>query len=70
MASIDDITAALRDFTLTDVTPLGQELGRGAYGRVFTVKYLKNIYAAKEIHSLLLEVANPEERRMIKNAFL
>ena len=70
MASIDDITIALQDFTLTDVTPLGQELGRGAYGRVFTVKYRTKIYAAKEIHSLLLEVANPEERKMMKDAFL
>ena len=70
MASIDEVTAALQDFTLTGVTPLGQELGRGAYGRVFTVKYREKIYAAKEIHLLLLEVANPEERQVIKNAFL
>ena len=70
MASIDDITIALQNLTLTDVTPLDQELGRGAYGKVFTVKYREKIYAAKEIHSLLLEVANPEEKRNIKNIFL
>ena len=70
MASIDDITVALQNLTLTDVTPLDQELGRGAYGKVFTVKYCEKIYAAKEIHSLLLEVANPEEKRKIKNTFL
>ena len=70
MASIDDITLALQNLTLTDVTPLDQELGRGAYGKVFTVKYREKIYAAKEIHSLLLEVANPEEKRKIKNTFL
>ena len=70
MASIDDITVALQNLTLTDVTPLDQELGRGAYGKVFTVKYREKIYAAKEIHSLLLEVANPEEKRKIKNTFL
>ena len=70
MASIDDITATLQDLTLTDVTPLDRELGRGAYGRVFTVKYRENIYAAKEIHALLLEVANSEEKRHIKNTFL
>ena len=61
MASIDDITIALQNLTLTDVTPLDQELGRGAYGKVFTVKYRENIYAAKEIHALLVEVATPEE---------
>ena len=70
MASIDDITAALQNLTLTDVTPLDQELGRGAYGRVFTVKYREKIYAAKEIHSLLLEVTSPEEKRKIKSTFL
>jgi len=70
MASIDDITTALQNLTLTDVVPLDQELGRGAYGKVFTVKYRQKVYAAKEIHSLLLEVANPEEKRKIKNTFL
>ena len=37
---------------------------------MFTVKYRTKIYAAKEIHSLLLEVANSEERQMMKDAFL
>ena len=69
MASIDD-TIALQNLTLSDVTPLDQELGRGAYGKVFTVKHREKIYAAKEIHSLLLEVANPEEKRKIKDTFL
>ena len=70
MASIKDVTVALQNLTLKDVTPLDQELGRGAYGKVFTVKYREKIYAAKEIHSLLLEVANPEEKRNIRNNFL
>ena len=70
MASIDNITVALQYLTLTDVTPLDQELGRGAYGKVFTVKHREKIYAAKEIHSLLLEAANPEEKRKIKDTFL
>ena len=43
MATIDDITVALKDLTLTGVTPLYQELGRGAYGKVFTVKYREKI---------------------------
>ena len=70
MATIDDITVALQDLTLTDVNPLDHELGRGAYGKVFTVKYREKIYAAKEIHSLLLEIANPEEKLKIRNTFL
>lgn len=70
MASLDDITVALRNLTLTNVARLDQELGRGAYGKVFTVKYREKIYAAKEVHSLLLEMANPEEKRRIKNTCL
>jgi len=70
MASIDDITTALQNLTLTNVIPLDQELGRGAYGKFFTVKYREKVYAAKEIHSLLLEDANLEEKRKIKNTFL
>ena len=70
MASIDDITVALQTLTLTDVTTLHQELGGGAYGKVFTVKYREKIYAAKEIHSLLLEVANPQEKQRIRHTFL
>ena len=31
------------------------ELGRGAYGRVYAVKYCETICAAKEIHSILVE---------------
>ena len=69
MASFDDITIALRTLTLTNVAQLDQELGRGSYGKVFTVKYRQKIYAAKEIHSILLETANPEEKRKIKNTF-
>ena len=72
MVSMDDVAIALQNLTLTDtsVTLLDQELGRGAYRRVFTVKYREQIYAAKKIHSLLLEVANPEEKLKIKNTFL
>ena len=32
-----------------------EELGRGAYGKVYAVKYCQIICAAKEIHSILLE---------------
>lgn len=40
---------------LSGVRILGNELGRGAYGRVYTVKYDGTIYAAKEIHEILLQ---------------
>ena len=42
-------------FVLLGVRSLGNDLGKGAYGRVYTVKYDGTIYAAKEIHSILIQ---------------
>ena len=44
----------------------GEELGRGAYGRVFKAKYRGSVCAAKEIHSILIQLTQmaPEERRL------
>ena len=69
-ASMDHISDALQNLTLTKVTNLDNELGRGAYGKVFTVMYKGKICAAKEIHALLFELANTEEKQKIKNDFL
>ena len=55
------------------VQPTGSvddELGRGAYGRVFTVKYRGSICAAKEIHRLLVEGVRQPEKQSIKEAFI
>ena len=48
----------------------GVEIGRGAYGRVFEVEYEKTRYAAKEVHSLLLEDAQGKVLENIKASFL
>ena len=69
MAS-QDISDQLKNLTLEDVIPLNKELGRGAYGKVFTVKYLGLPCAAKEIHSLLIDGVNPEEKKAIKDGFI
>ena len=66
--SIDIISEALQE--LKDVRCLDKELGRGSYGKVYTVKYSNVVYAAKEIHSLLVEVATDEEKRKLRNNFL
>ena len=66
-----DLTEQLKDLILEDVIPQkGKELGRGAYGKVFTVKYLGLSCAAKEIHSLLLDGISAEERKAIKDGFM
>ena len=53
---------------LLGVTELNRdELGRGAYGRVYAVKYCQTICAAKQIHSILLEgVGQVEMQRTIE----
>ena len=69
MAS-EDIASYLQDLTLKEVSLLGKELGTGAYGKVFTIQYRGTTYAAKEIHSILIRVANQEEKETIKRNFL
>ena len=49
---------------------VGRELGRGAYGRVFTVKYCGLICAAKEIHSLLVEGVGQQQEQSVKEGFI
>ena len=50
---------------------LGQELGKGSYAKVYTVKYRGNLFAAKEIHETLQKAAqSPLEKRTLKDNFL
>ena len=65
-----DLSDQLKDLTLEDVIPQNKELGRGAYGKVFSVKYLGLPCAAKEIHSLLIDGVSAEEKKAIKDGFI
>ena len=49
---------------------LGQELGNGCYGRVYTIEYRGSLCAAKEIHHLLLQNIESEKLQKLKNDFL
>ena len=60
----------LRDLYLTGVIPNGKAIGVGAYGRVFEVDYCGAIFAAKEIHSILVEEVRREEFEVTKQTFL
>ena len=68
----DAVTNALKYLTLSEVNfdRDSKELGRGAYGRVFTVKYCGRTFAAKEIHSILLKFSGKEEKDAIRKSFL
>jgi len=65
MASGDDFQGlVLKGVTSHDC----DELGRGAYGRVYTVNYCGTICAAKEIHSILVEgVAQVQMQRTVES---
>ena len=66
----DQLQHQLQPLVLEDVLPSDKELGRGAYGKVFIVKYLGLSCAAKEIHALLLDGIGIVEKKAIKDAFL
>ena len=52
------------------MNPTKREIGRGAYGRVFEVEHEKTCYAAKELHTVLLQYAQKEGLQKIKANFL
>ena len=65
MASNDN----LEGLWLTGIMELDcEELGRGAYGRVYAVKYCETVCASKEIHSILVEgVGQAQMQRTIES---
>ena len=60
----------LQDLYLTGVKPNEQDIGVGAYGKVFEVECFGTVYAAKEIHSILVQGVRREEYEATKKAFL
>ena len=71
-----DISDQLKDLTISPSQvqstgeSVGREIGRGAYGRVFTAKYCGLICAAKEIHSLLVEGVGQQQQQSVREGFL
>ena len=66
----DQIEDQLQGLTLDGIIPVNKELGRGSYGKIFTVKYFGLPCAAKEIHSLLLDGVSPQEKKAIRDGFI
>ena len=70
----ESVNDELKKFTLADVQVAlirDQELGRGAYGRVFKVRHCGVRCAAKEIHSNLVEGAYTlEEKKRLQENFI
>ena len=66
-----DISDCLKELTVSSTeiheSVVGKEIGRGAYSRVFIVKYGFELCAAKAIHSFLVEGV---EQQLIRERFL
>ena len=61
----------LNTINCSDVKILGQQLGKGAYGVVYTVKYRGETFAAKEIHQILQDGAHSTvEKQTLREKFL
>ena len=71
-SSIAVISKELQELTLTGVIRVDEDkiLGNGSYGQVFSVKQGGKIYAAKQIHSILVEGVSPEEKQAVRDNFL
>ena len=67
---LKDVIPELKDVTLKGVASLTDELGHGAYGSVFKVKYSGVVCAAKKIHPILIENVRSEEKQRIKGDFI
>ena len=70
LLELKDAIPELKDLTLRGVISLNDELGRGAYGCVFKVKYGEVICAAKKIHPILIESVDTTEKQRIKGDFI
>ena len=60
-----------QDIILEGVTPFyDDEIGRGAYGKVYTVDYYGTICAAKEIHPVLVQGTGQDQAQQIAISFV
>ena len=60
----------LNGVTLPGTMVIEEELGRGAYGKVHKARYQGKDYAVKEIHPLLIEGVDEEDKEAIKRNFI
>ena len=66
---MEDLPQTLRSCVIEQVN-LGEEIGRGAHGRIVAATWEGTPVAVKEIHSLFSEVASDIEFNALKKSFL
>ena len=65
----EDFTPALRDFVIDNIR-IGNQIGRGANGRILEAKWEGVVVAIKEIHSIFINEVSDLEFRSFKRSFL
>ena len=69
MAGRNDDFAALRDFVIDNIR-IGNQIGRGANGRILEAKWEGTVVAVKEIHSIFMNEVSDLEFQSFKRSFL
>ena len=67
---ISDTYSNWGSLILHGVNPTGNELGRGAYGRVFEVDFEGTLCAAKEILPEMLQIVEGDDLQKLIDEFL
>ena len=68
-AGNDDFPPALRDFVIDNIR-IGNQIGRGANGRILEAKWEGIVVAVKEIHSIFMNEVSDLEFQSFKRSFL
>ena len=69
MAGRNDDFAALQDFAIDNIR-IGNQIGRGANGRILEAKWEGTVVAVKEIHSIFMNEVSDQEFQSFKRSFL
>ena len=69
MAGRSDDFAALRDFVIDNIR-IGNQIGRGANGRILEAKWEGTVVAVKEIHPIFMHEVGDLEFQSFKRSFL
>ena len=69
MAGRNNDFAALRDFVIDNIR-IGNQIGRGANGRILEAKWEGTVVAVKEIHPIFMDEVGDLEFQSFKRSFL
>ena len=65
----EEISPALQSFVIDNIR-IGNQIGRGAYGKILEAKWEGIVVAVKEIHSIFINEVSDKEFQLFKRNFL